>query len=154
LVGIYWWEIWTVQTCWFNISVGISLPPVISWGQLYLTRASHKNQEMNYHRNECYFLRTKNYRSFVIHPWLLVTGVFLCFNLKMQFLKTRTTLQDLLYVRMSTPGIAYPKTGLLNPQLAGKLHINLKWENILQCVPWQSWDRLPKQFWKFVAKMR
>lgn len=95
------------------------------------------------------YLRTKNYTSFVIHPWLLVTGVFFfCFKLKMQCLKTRTAIQDHLYIRMSTQGTAHPKIGLLNPQLVGKLHANLKWENILQCIPWQSWDRLPKQFSK------
>jgi len=44
----------------------------------------------------------------------------------MQCLKTRTAIQDLLFIRVSTHSTAYPKTGLLNPQLAGKLHTHLK----------------------------
>lgn len=39
----------------------------------------------------------------------------------MQCLITRTVIQDLLSIRVSTQGMAYPMTGLLNPQLAGKL---------------------------------
>jgi len=39
----------------------------------------------------------------------------------MQCLKTMTAIQDLLSIRVSTHGIAYPKNGLLKPTATGQV---------------------------------